>query len=64
MVVVMRPEAFMWSLAIFQLVASCASHQRSGLRGSICLMGRKLVGVVGVAVVNCICRPAGVHVKT
>lgn len=54
----------MWSLAIFQLGASCTSHQRSGLRGSICLMGRTLVGVVGVAVVNGICRLGGVHVKT
>lgn len=38
--VVMRPEGFMWSLAIFQLAALCASHQRSGLRGSRCLVCR------------------------
>lgn len=31
----------MWSLAIFQLGGLCASRQRSGLRGLMCLMGRK-----------------------
>lgn len=31
----------MWSLAIFQLDVLCASRQRSGLRGLMCLMDRK-----------------------
>lgn len=50
----------MWSLAIFQLAASCGNCQHVGLRGSKESRGQQFVVVMSVEVdVKIICRPAG-----
>lgn len=52
----MRPEYFMWSLAIFQLgLLSVRVVSISGLRGSRCLMDRSCR--CGLFVAKFICRP-------